>query len=182
MAAPAMKLYEATDALDVVRDWIFEHDEEIRAAEGALPDELAALLDQAEGDFRTKAERVGLFIRELVANSKAVKEEADRLAARAKHYDKAGEGLKRYLQIHMELADIPKIEGKLVTVRLQKSPPSIVGVASQDDLAKLDGGFTLFAPATFRLDGRAYIEAWKRGEAPEIPGVGVTQSQHLRIS
>jgi hypothetical protein len=181
----SLKLYEATDALDVVREWIYEHDEEIRAMEGALPDELAELLAKAEGDFKAKAERVALFIRELLANAAAVKIEEERLTARRKHYERAADGLKRYLQGQMELAGIPKVEGKLCTLRLQKSPPGVIGNPTLDSLAYWKttltwSRFVVTVPEQLRLDGRALIEAWKSGE--EIPvGVEVVQGQHLRI-
>jgi hypothetical protein len=48
------RLYEATDAIEIVRDWILEHDEELRANEGALPDELAELLAKVEAISRRR--------------------------------------------------------------------------------------------------------------------------------
>ena len=39
-----LRLYETADALDVVREWIYENEEVLRANEGVFPDELAALL------------------------------------------------------------------------------------------------------------------------------------------
>jgi hypothetical protein len=182
-AAPAMRLYEATDALDVVREWIYEHDEEIRAMEGALPDELAQLLEQAEGDFKTKAERVGLFIRELVVNAKAVKEEEVRLASRVKHYERAADGLKRYLQSQMEQAGIPKVEGKLCTVRLQKNSPAVHAPdMTQEALGRIRAEFVIVIPASYRLNTAAILQHWKAtGENP-VEGVEVTQGRHLRIA
>ena len=182
MAATMIRLYEATDALQIIFDWIYEHDEEIRAMEGALPAELADLLAKAEGDFKAKAERVALFIRELLANAEAVKLEEQRLVARRKHYEKAADGLKRYLLSQMTAADIPKIEGKLVTVRTQKSPPSLVAPAfTQETLKLIRDEFVTVVPETRSLNGRAIIEHWKQtGESP-VEGVEVTQGLHVRI-
>lgn len=181
----ALKLYEAVDAIDVVRAWIYEHDEEIRAMEGALPDELAELLAQAEGDFKSKAERVALFVRELLANAGAIKVEEQRLAARRQHYEKAADGLKAYLKLQMEAADIPKVEGKLVTVRIQKNPPSVKCSLTPDDIGRLraDPGterFVAVIPESYRIDAKAVLEGWKSGEV--IPaGFTVEQGSHLRI-
>lgn len=178
----SLKLYEAVDAIDVVREWIYEHDDEIRAMEGALPDALAELLAKAEGDFKAKAERVALFVRELLANAEAVKIEETRLAARRKHYERAAEGLKAYLKMQMELADIPQIKGQLVTVRLQKSGPSVTAPAfSQEDLARILDEYVRVVPETRSLNSAAIIAHWKAtGESP-IEGVTVGQNQHIRI-
>lgn len=180
-----LHLYEITDALNVVREWIYENDEAIRAAEGALPDELAELLNGAELDFKAKAENVALFIRELVSNAKAVKEERDRLDARAKHYERAAESLRTYLKFQMQLADIPKVDGKLVTVRLQKSPPAVKVLVDQDTLGRMRAElhtvlFVKTIPETFTVDTDYAKAVWKNGGAlPE--GIEVTQSSHVRI-
>jgi hypothetical protein len=180
-----LKLYETVDALNVVREWIYENDEAIRAAEGALPDELAALLDTAEIDFKGKAENVALFIRELIANAKAVREERDRLDSRVKHYERAAESLKAYLKINMELADVPKVEGKLVTVRLQKSPPAVKVLLDQDTLGRMRAElhtalFVKTIPESFTVDTDYAKAVWKNGgELPQ--GIEVTQGQHVRI-
>lgn len=178
-----MKLYEATDAIEIVRDWIFEHDEELRANEGVLPDELAELLAQVEGDFATKAERVALFARELAATGKAIKEEEERLRARRKSMENTVDGLKRYLETNMLIAEKMRIDGKLVTLRIQKNPPHVDGELSQEELCILDmmeSPFVSVVPATFRLDAKLVIEAWKAGA--EIPaGLAVSQGASLRI-
>lgn len=182
----ALKLYETADAIAVVREWVYEHDDLIRNSEGALPDELAALLETAEGDFKAKAENVGLFIRELVSSSKAVKDERDRLDARAKHYDRAAEGLKAYLKCQMERSGIPKVEGKLVTVRLQKNAPAVKCLLSQDDLGRMRAepelsSLVVTVPESFRLDADAVKAEWKAGR--ELPvGITVEQGQHVRIA
>jgi hypothetical protein len=181
--ATALKLYEAADAIAAVREWVYENDELIRASEGALPDELAALLEIAEGDFKSKAENVGLFIRELVSSAKAVKEERDRLDGRMKHYERAAEGLKAYLKFQMERSDIPKVEGKLVTVRLQKNPPAVHAESvTQEDMKLILDEYVRVIPETRMLNSAAIIAHWKAtGESP-IDGVTVSQGSHVRIA
>lgn len=178
-----MKLYEATDAIEIVRDWIFEHDEELRANEGVLPDELAELLAQVEGDFATKAERVALFARELAATGKAIKEEEERLRARRKSMESTVDGLKRYLEMNMLIAEKMRVDGKLVTLRIQKNPPHVEGERTQEDLQMLyllKSRFVAVIPATYRLDAKAVIEAWKAGESIPV-GLTVSQGASLRI-
>lgn len=169
-----LKLYEYADALDEIRAQLFD-------AEGDLTPEIEAALNEAESDFATKAERVALFIRELQSNAKAVKEEATRLSQRAAQYERTAEGLKHYLQREMERVEIPRVDGKLINVRLQKSPPSVVSSLSEEDLEyNIPAAYVTVVPESFRLNAKAVIEAWKSGA--ELPtGLGVVQTQHVRI-
>lgn len=197
----SLKLYETVDALDVVREWVYEHDEEIRAMEGALPDELAELLALAEGDFKAKAERVALFVRELLANASAVKIEATRLAARQKHYEKAAEVLKDYLQLQMEAAGMDKVEGNLCTVALQNSPPSLkvdqaawpqerlreLYVKESGQVGEVQFHTVRHVPERFEFDARQVIELGtfgtkkKREYVAPLPDMAIEQGRHLRI-
>lgn len=117
--ATMLRLYEATDALAQVSEWLDEHSDEMIAAGGEIPTALAELIDQAEGDFATKVERVGLFAKERLAQAKMVKAEADSLAARAKRLESQGEAMKRYLLLNLQRANRKKVEGKLLDVRVQ---------------------------------------------------------------
>lgn len=194
MTASTLKLYEATDAIEIVRDWILEHDEELRANEGALPDELAELLAKVEGDFNQKAERVALFIRELLSTAKAIKIEEERLYARRKSMENASDRLKRYLEMNMLVAEKMRIEGKLVTLRIQKNPASLHRdrELSQVELAVLHGkneSLVIFTPASYALNGAAVIAASKKTDEKDdvigyecpIEGLRVQQGASLRI-
>jgi hypothetical protein len=195
VSAPAIRLWEATDAIEIVRDWLAEHDEELRANEGVLPDELAELLDQVSTDFNQKAERVALFVRELIATGKAIKEEEERLRARRKSIENTVEGLKRYLELNMLAAEKMRIEGKLVTLRIQKNPPSLHRdrELSHDELVALyatDPALVVFTPARYDLNGAAVIAVSRKAdekgkvigyECP-IEGLRVIQGASLRIA
>jgi hypothetical protein len=195
MTATAIRLYEATDAIEIVRDWILEHDEELRANEGTLPDELAELLAKVEGDFATKAERVALFVRELVTTGKAIKLEEERLYARRKAMENAADRLKRYLEMNMLIAEKMRIDGKLVTLRIQKNPPHLERdrELSQEELTTLhsiDSTLVLFTPASYALNGAAVIAVSKKidekgkvvGYESPIEGLRVVQGASLRIA
>lgn len=180
-----LKLYEYTDALDVVKAWVLEHDDEIRAAEGAIPDELAELLSSAELGFSEKAENVALFIRELLANAEAVKAEKNRLDARVRHYERAAESLKGYLKEQMQRADIPKVEGKLVTVRVQKNPPSVKVLLDQETLSAMRDKpetmlFVQTVPESYRVD-TDYVKALYKNGTQLPQGITVEQGCHVRI-
>lgn len=137
MSAASLRLYEATDALEVVREWLEENVETIIAAGGEIPDELAQLIDRAEGDFDTKVERVALFIQERLGQAKLIKEEAKRLSDRAAREERKAETMKRYLLVNLQRANKKKVEGKLVDVRVQANPISIKTELDDEQLAKL---------------------------------------------
>lgn len=188
MSASMLRLYDYVDALDVIRVWVDEHADEIIAAGGELPPELAELCDAVEQGLADKAEAVALYIRELESSAAAVQAEEERLAARRRHYERAAKGLKGYLLMQLQRADIPKIEGKLITVTRQKSPPSVRGSLSQAQMAKLasvtggmpDDVLVVTIPESYRLDGKAIVAAWKAGQ-PIPDGITVEQTEHLRI-
>ena len=178
-----MKLYEATAQLEVVNGWIEEHADEIFANGGELTPELSALLDEAEGTLAEKAERVALKVRELQAEAEVIKAEAVRLTQRAKTASNAADSLKSYLRHALDAAGIPVIKGTLVTVALQKNPPSVQGELSPEAIHDLyeDGAkFASMIPAQFVLDKKAVIAAHGLG-APIPAGLQVTQGTSLRI-
>lgn len=182
MSTSTLKLYEHADAIQVVEDWILEHDEEIRAAGGALPDELAQLLEGAQLGFREKVEGVALVILGMKATAAAIKEEEARLAARRKHFDNAAAGLTNYLHAQLERAGERKVEGLRATVAIQNSPPSVVGDLSQAMLAILcESGseIAVRVPETYRLDRKAALDKLKSGV--EIAGLAIEQGTHVRI-
>lgn len=127
-----MKLYEAAEALAIVEELIEEHAELIAAAGGdlmAVP-EIAELLEQAEGDFKKKAQNVALFILDVEARSAASAAEAKRLRARAASLEAKADGLKRfYLLRQMQAAGFTKLECELVNIRRQmNSQPTVRSV------------------------------------------------------
>lgn len=182
-AAKGLTLYEAVEALGISESWLEE-------AGGELTPEVEALLNEAEGSLKEKVERVALKVKSLEAEGKAIKEEADRLVARAKARANGAASLKRYLEQNMIAAGMPKVVGLLATVTLQLNPPA-VQVASDIDLRELyEGGapFVTVVPESFTLDKKEVLAAVKRAEAEGkdqdavLPAsIRVTRSQSLRI-
>lgn len=190
-----MSLYDHVEALAVVDTWFDEHLPDIEKADGEVPEELVQVLDMATGDFNEKAERVALKVNQLLAESSAIGDEADRLARRAKSRKARADYLKRYLHLCLTKARVQKVPGLLVTVRLQKSPPSVVNSLTQQALGALymeqlneaAEGMNPIAtfwvdkvPASFKLDTKAVLAAHRAGE-PLPDGITVEQGNHLRI-
>lgn len=133
--APAKRvtLAELGDDLAVVNAWMDEHDEEMRANEGVVPDALAALLEKVEGDVAKKVERIGLFIRALLAKGQSAGAEKAALAAelafyaaREKRFNSQADSLKKYTLSCPIRMGRKKIEGETLDVRAQlNSAPSV---------------------------------------------------------
>lgn len=174
--ATALKLYETTDELLTVREFLLESED------GELTPEMEQLLDHATGNFDEKVERVALVIRELVASAKGINDEAERLAARARSAERAASRLKAYLLAQLLRADVKKVERPLATVRVQANPPSVrSSLAPEAVLALRQTPLVRVIPERVELDSKSIITAWKAGEAlPE--GVTVEQGCHLRIA
>lgn len=178
-----LKLHETTAALHITDEWLEEHG-------GELTPELEALLEQAEGDFATKAERVALKVKALEAEAKAIKDEADRLADRAKARTNGAKSLKVYLERCLIASGKDKVNGLLVTIALQTNPPA-VQVSPEADLRELyEAGapFVTVVPESYTLDKKMVLEKVREAEAnggdqdDVLPrSVRVTRSQSLRI-
>jgi hypothetical protein len=185
-------LGERREALDIIDGWIRENESEIAAAEGALPDFLVQLLDEAEGAFKTKAARVARYILTLDGEARQLADEIDRLRLRQKVRQNAATRLRRYLFDHMRLQNIADASDPFITVKLQKTPPKVTdaGLLTPDDLqdmyerAVIEGDalrqFVRCTPAVYELDKRAVLAAFKDGD-PLPAGIGVVQDDTLRI-
>jgi hypothetical protein len=178
-----LKLYEEVDQLQVVLDWMTEHEEEIAAAGGELPPELLELLEQVEGSVETKLENTALVALNLSANAKAAKAEADRLGAIATSYARQADSLKNYLHQQMERAGIKKHEGARAKLWIQANGAASVRLRNPD-----------YVPQPFRrvriefdaAAANAYLKANncipKPEDGPiEIEGLVVSRGTHLRI-
>ena len=111
-----MKLYEISEQL-----------RQLSEMDEIPPEQLQDTLDMISDDFRVKAENVAIVIREIEAQSAALKAEADRMTDRKKYLDSKVESLKDYLRYNMEATGITKVNGKLLSVTLW-APSEIVVV------------------------------------------------------
>lgn len=178
-----MKLYEITNARDVLDTWLAE-------SEGEMTPELEAMLNELDGQADEKIERVALYVRERLANAEAVKVEQQRLLGIQKREEKAAESLKAYLKRQMEALGKTKVNGLLATIAIQKnSQPSMTHVLTGDALALHFAGlienskveqFVREIPVSYTIDRDAVLTAWRAGDA--LPDeIIVEHGTHLRI-
>lgn len=170
-------------ALDELRGRI---DEQLLESEGELTPEIEAALDSWNVTADEKIERVGLYVREQIANADALDNhpivlEAKRLQARAAMGRKRAENLKAYLLRNMIAWGKSKVEGLLLTVALQKnSAPAITCDSPETVHAGEQGERFVEVVTDFRLRRDAIIAAWKAKTS--LPaGVTVVQGQHVRL-
>ena len=123
-----MKLYQISDAIRQALDHI-ELDEE--TGEILSADELHAV----EAEAAEKVEATALYLRELDAEAKAAKEEADRMLARVKSMQKRSDYLKSML------LDALHATGKVKTARVTVSIRMTQAVAV-DEGANLPEAYT----------------------------------------
>jgi|SRR5699024_4387476 len=157
-----MKLYEIPTLYQQLLD--MAEDTEVDFSEA---------LNELEGDFDIKAENLVKVMRTLEAKEKAYKDEMDRLNEQRKVIKNSVQGLKEYLQDSMQMMGKKKVEGKLFTVAIQKSPPTL----KIDDDKYIPDGYWIPQPP--KLDRKELLQDMKLGE--EIEGVEIVQGEHVRI-
>lgn len=164
-----MKLYELTDEYNALWDALNDPEADWDAAESAL---LAI-----EGEFSGKIESCAKIVRSMEAEAKGAKEEAERLAARAKALENKSKGLKKYMLSEMMASGREKIRTDIFTIAAQKSPISLIIHPENEKF--IPEKYWVEIPATKQLDKTIIKDALLGGEA--VPGCELHQGYHLRI-
>lgn len=129
-------------------------------------------LDSINESIELKVENTAYVIKTLEANSKAYKDEMDRMAKSKKTIDNNIKNLKLYMQQAMEQTGMDKIEGKLIKVSIQNNPPSVY-VTQEESLKE----YMVEQPK--KLDKRALLDDLKQGV--EVAGAELQQTRSVRI-
>lgn len=119
--------------------------------------------------FDSKVENIGCWIKELLAEAKAIKNEKDNLAARQKVSENKAESLKKYL------ADIlagQKFKTAKVSISYRKSEAVEV-----TDAALLDDDYFKYSEPT--VDKTKVKQALKEGI--DLKGVQLVENQNIQI-
>lgn len=173
-----MKLYELAESYRTISSLCSEGED------------FAPALEQIKDELGIKVENVAKVIKELEADEKALGDEATRLSARALAINNRTVGLKKYLLDSMEFAGVDKIEGKLLKVAIQKSPPACEVLNMNDVPLHLRTSILkipskelpedmLHFKQSEQVDKATIIEDWKH--EIDTPGTKVTQGKHVRI-
>lgn len=167
---PTLKLYEISSEYEMVISALQENGGELTA-------DLEAALERVNEAFDCKAEKVCLYVRNLLSLASAAKGEIERLQALAKSRTTAAESLKDYLFREMQRVGKEKIERPLAKLRIQaNSVPSI-----QCDHPETLPTEYQHITVSYSVDRDAVLRTLKNNQAlPE--GIVVERKSHLRIS
>lgn len=119
-------------------------------------------IEAVEGEFEIKADGYVKVIKQLEADSEALKKEADRLTERKKTIDKNIERIKNNLQNAMITADKKKFKTDLFSFSIRKNPAKLV-LSDHIDMDLIDPEFIKFSDP--EIDKNAVKEAIKNGSA-----------------
>lgn len=138
---------------------------------------IADTLEGLSGEIEAKADGYARVIKQMDADSKAIKAEEERLYNRRKSLENRISYLKSRLQFAMELTGSTKIKTELFNIGIQKNPAKVV----IDDPTKIPEGFLI--PQDPKVDTAAIKESLKsEDEAPIWDGIAhLEQSESLRI-
>lgn len=119
-------LYEISKDVEIVV-------REVMDAEGVLSADLEKRLDEISTDFKTKSTNIGRWILNIEANEPGIEKEIARLQKRLSVQNNLKERLEKYLKFCMENAGLDKVESEVVTISIDKNPPS-VAIDNEEDL------------------------------------------------
>jgi len=163
-----MTLYELTDQ--------FKQLLEIASDPEVDPEVIADTMEAIEGDFEEKADGYAMVIRQLNADAKAAKEEADRLTARKKALENSADRITKNLQAAMVAVDKKKFKTALFSFGIQKNPASVV--MDTTDVFKIPQEFITIPDPV--INKAAIKDALKAGE--NLEGIAhFEQGESLRI-
>ena len=161
-----MTLYEIDNAIREVLESAADPET------GELVDEeLLEQYDKLIMDRDQKVENIGLFIKNLEADAKAIKEESKNLAARAKAAENKAEHLRNYLEFCLggEKFQTPRLSVSFRHAKKVEVDPDMLDAIPEQYLRFKDP----------EPDKKAIGDALKAGE--EIPGCGLVDSVSLII-
>lgn len=177
-----MKLFEISNDFEELFNQLesfeeIEDPEERELATGAWFD----TLDGMESEFDRKAENVAQYIKELRAESDAIREEEKVLAARRKSKEKRSESLTAYLMNCMEQIHLDKIETARCKLSIRRNAESVQCAdeyALVEQLAK-KGRDDLLRFKDPELNKTALKAALKAGE--QLDGAQLVRTESLII-
>lgn len=168
-------LYALGEALSAV---MAEIEAELERNGGEYTPEMEAKLAAVDIPWREKVERVGLRWREQMAKAGAAGLEETRLAKRRKALERECDWLLTYLRGEMERQGVGRVEGALVTVRIQENPPAASALVP---LEFLDPDWVRRAEPKLTLDREAILAAHREGKTLP-PEIVITRSKSVRVA
>lgn len=163
-----MNLYEIDGAIREVLENGISYDEETGEVIFDATD-----LEQLQADLETKLENAGLYIKNLISEADAIRNEEAALKARREAKTKKADRIAEYVKGYLLMDGRPKYETPRVLMQIRKSEAVEI-----DPLAKLPDEY-IALKYDVKPDKMALKKALKRGE--EIEGVRLITNQNITI-
>jgi hypothetical protein len=128
-------------------------------------------------DFTVKAENIGKMVKELEAETVAIKTEVDRLAARKKATENKIKWLETYLFENMVSSGQDKISGQIITLSLRKALVSVVVV----DQTLIPGEFIRIIPEIREPNKILLVDDFKKTGVMQPGCEYITDKKTLQI-
>ena len=159
-----MNLYEINEQIEIILSQVDEN--------GELPESALDELERLAVDEQTKIENTALYIKHLVADAKAIREEELALAERRRKKENKVDKLKEYLSGYLTAKDYKKYETPRALLSFRKS------VRTEVDEAKLpiDDKYWVW---TKKPDTAGIKTLLKDGH--EVPGAKLVEHQNINI-
>lgn len=137
-----LTLRDGVDLYELVNRYVEDHIDEIELNGGALPDDLAALLDEVDAAVRERVDALAFKIDEFTGHAAAAKATKDRAARREKVALNTVAALKAYGKVQAQRAG-GRLEGYAAVLRLQRNsaPATECTVTSAELLAIYDSAY-----------------------------------------
>jgi len=164
-----------SDSLYALSEGLARINEVIIEAEGVVDEFLEAELDRMLPAIQDKAGSIGKWIRNITGSTLALEAEIDRLKHKKIMAENLSARLKTYLKESMERAGITKLDAGVVTLAIQKNPPSV----DIPDESVVPAAYKDVVPEQYVISKRRILEALKEGK--EVAGVTLKIGSHLRL-
>jgi hypothetical protein len=165
--APKLTLRDTTELELLLDQWIEEHIDEVELGGGALPDDLAQLLDEVQASRAERADAIAAKVDRLTGDATAAKATKDRAARRERVATNAMKAIKAYAMREVQRLGGEPIRGTACVLRMQKNggkPAVEVRFENEQLLAFKDTNTTLSRFITIdrvaRLDSDAIAVAY----------------------
>jgi hypothetical protein len=145
-----LTLRDGVDLYLAINQWIEDNVDAVELNGGALPDDLAALLDQVDAATAERVDALAFKIDEFAGYAESAKATADRAARRRRVWENAIAAMKAYGLFQVQRAGVDRLRGVTATLRIQKnSAPSTVLALTDEQLLEIcdEDARNLLAPA-----------------------------------
>lgn len=161
-----MNLYEIKSEIESLFDRVDEN--------GELSDDIAEQLEQLAITEQEKIENTGLYIKHLVADAKAIREEELALAERRRKKENKADRLKEYLSGYLAAKGYKKYETPRALVSIRPS------TACEVDESVLPQEEKYWITKTTQKPDKKWITTLLK-DGHEVPGAKLVERQNINI-